>query len=58
MRYEIAIPRGVSPARIRVEAFYQSIDLAYVPAAEFSVLSPAMVPVSMASVEMSLTPAK
>ena len=58
MRYEIALPLGASPARIRVEALYQSIDPAYAPAAAFGSLSPAMAPVPMASVELSLTAAK
>ena len=58
VRYEIALPPRASPARIRVEALYQSIDPAYVPSAAFASLSPAMAPVPMASVEVSLTSAK
>jgi hypothetical protein len=58
VRYEIALPPGASPARIRVQALYQSIDPAYVPAADFSSLSPAVAPVPMAAVELSLTAAK
>jgi hypothetical protein len=58
VRYDIVLPRGVSPARFRVEALYQSIAPAYVPTAQFDALSPAMLPVSMTSTEMSLTPAK
>ena len=58
VRYEIALPLRASPARIRVEALYQSIDPAYVPVAVLGTLSPALAPVSMASVELSLTAAK
>ena len=58
VRYEIALPLRASPARIRVEALYQSIDPAYVAADAFGPLSPALTPVPMASVEVSLTAAK
>jgi hypothetical protein len=58
VRYEIALPPGASPARIRVQALFQSIDPAYVPAADFTSLSPAVAPVPMAAVELSLTAAK
>jgi hypothetical protein len=58
VRYEITLPPGASPARIRVQALYQSIDPAYVPSAALGSLSPAMAPVPMASVEVSLTAAK
>jgi hypothetical protein len=58
VRYQIALPRRAGPARIRVEALYQSIDPAYVPAAASASLSPATAPIRMASAEVSLNAAK
>lgn len=58
VRYELALPLRASAARIRVESLYQSVDPAYVSSAAIGSLSSAMAPVSMASVEVSLTSAK
>jgi hypothetical protein len=57
VRYEIALRRGVTAARIQVEAVYQSINPAYVgKTPEFVSLSTALAPVSIASIEVSPKP--
>ena len=59
VRYEIAVPPGVSPARIRVEALYQSINPAYLgKTPEFNSLATVLAPVSIASIEVAPRPDK
>ena len=59
VRYEIALPPGVAPGRIRVEAVYQSINPAYLgKTPEFNSLAAALAPVSIASIEVLPKPGK
>ena len=54
LEYEIALSGRADPVRVHVEAVYQSIDPAYLPAADSAALRPATTPVVIASSDLSL----